>query len=86
MELNSPIAVVSFLFISLAFVAGGFYVLFKLVFPFFGRTIIRYLQASGYSREAVMNSLRTSLIPAGLKQSLIRYAETVYSKGEEAGD
>ena len=86
MELNSPIAVVSFLLISLAFVAGGFYVLFKFVFPFFGRTIIRYLKTSGYSREAVMNSLRTSLIPAGLKQSLIRYAETVYSKGEEAGD
>lgn len=85
MEPNSPIAVVLFLLIGLAFVAGGFYVLFKLVFPFFGRTIIRYLRASGYSREAVMKSLQNALMPAGLKQPLIRYAETLYSKSEKAG-
>ena len=85
MELNSPIAVVLFVLISLPFVTGGFYVLFKFIFPFFGRTMIRYMKSSGYSEEVVMGSLRTSLMPAGLKQSLIRYAETLYSKGEKAG-
>ncbi len=85
MELNSSIAVVVVLLISLAFVAGGLYILFKLVFPFFGRTIIRSLRASGYSRAAVMKSLQNALMPAGLKQPLIRYAETLYSKGEKAG-
>ena len=86
MELNSPIALVLFFLICLAFVAGGFYLLFKLIFPFFGRTLIRYMRSSGYSEEAVMGSLRTSLMPAGLKHSLMRYAETVYSKGEGAGN
>ena len=86
MELDSPMALFLFLLICLAFVAGGFYVLFRLVFPFFGRTIIRYLKTSGYSQEAVMNALRTSWMPAGLKHSLARYAETVYSKGEGAGN
>ena len=85
MELNSPIAVFLFVFIGLAFTAGGFYVLFKLIFPFFGRTLIRYMKSSGYSEQAVMGSLRTSLVPAGLKQSLMRYAETVYSKGKGTG-
>ena len=86
MELNSPIAVVLFVLISLPFVTGGFYVLFKFIFPFFGRTMIRYMKSSGYSEEVVMGSLRTSLMPAGLKHSLTRYAETVYSKGEGAGN
>ena len=85
MELNSSIAVFLFVLTSLAFVVGGFYVLFKLIYPFFGRTIIRSLKASGYSREAVMKSLQNALMPPGLKHSLTRYAETLYSKGKGTG-
>ena len=83
MDFDNPIYFAVWMLFCFVFVLGAFLLLFRGVFPRMGRGLIDSLKQSGYSREAALKALQGALLPASVKQSLLHYAETVYSDHAE---
>ena len=79
MDFNNPSVFAAWMLICTVFVVGAFFFMFKRAYPSVGRTLIDSMRKGGYSKETALKALRGAMLPAAVKQSLVRYAETVYS-------